>query len=320
MPNRAALTTAVTSGAPEQPPHPAPDDHIFGMVARPDDGGRGARVQDVEMFDVTPAPPPAAGGSRSRGRHGGGRKPRHVRKAARKAARARRAAEAPVRERGGMSLPLLITGALAAGIGLTVGLTSESDHAVPDSLSLTMPDLPAPDPTPDAAPPSAAPSSAPARGASPTPRTASPSATAPTSGTPRTPPPRSAPPTSVPTPPATHPPTSAPAPAPTATPSAPRPGRTDSSLLSLGSTGPDVVDLQLRLQQLYLYLGSADGMFSGSVEVALTRFQKARDIPEQPGVFGPLTRAALYAETHRPDRGGRHDRGSWPDPDDWGDW
>ncbi|WP_426362165.1 peptidoglycan-binding protein [Streptomyces sp. E-08] len=314
MPNRTALTTAVTSGSPEQAPHPAPDDHIFGRVARPDEGGQGARAQDVEMFDVTPATPPA-GQPLPRRRHGAG-KPRYTRKAP----PARKAAEPRAYEsRGGLSLPLLITGALAAGIGLTVGLTSPSDQAVPDGLTLTMPDLPAPDPTPDAGPsspgptPDAGPSSpgpsaAPAGKASPTPRTASPTPTAP-----RTPPPTTAPPAD-PTPPATR----TPAPTPTPTPGSRRPGRSDAHLLKLGSSGPDVMDLQLRLQQLYLYLGSTDGVFGESVEVALTRFQKARDIPEEPGVYGPLTRAALYAETHRPDRRNQHDRNPWAGPDSWG--
>ncbi|MFE5589077.1 peptidoglycan-binding protein [Streptomyces sp. NPDC056549] len=314
MPNRTALTTAVTSGSPEQTLHPAPDDHIFGRVARPDEGGQGARVQDVEMFDVTPATPPA-GQPLPRRRHGAG-KPRYTRKAP----QARKATEPRAYEnRGGLSLPLLITGALAAGIGLTVGLTSPSDQAIPDGLTLTMPDLPAPDPTPDAGPSSAGPSATPAGKASPTPRTASPTPTA-TATTPRTQPPTTAPPSSPappadPTPSTTRPP--APTPTPTSTSGSRRPGRSDSHLLKLGSSGPDVVDLQLRLQQLYLYLGSADGVFSGSVEAALTRFQKARDIPEEAGVYGPLTRAALYAETHRPDRRNRHDRNPWAGPDFW---
>ncbi|MCZ0978302.1 peptidoglycan-binding domain-containing protein [Streptomyces diastatochromogenes] len=77
------------------------------------------------------------------------------------------------------------------------------------------------------------------------------------------------------------------------------------------------MDLQRRLQQLYLYLGPADGVFGESLEVALSRFQVARAVPEEPGVYGPMTRAALYAETDRPGRKGRNGsdgRGGW------GDW
>ncbi|MER7949335.1 peptidoglycan-binding protein [Streptomyces sp. NPDC096079] len=308
MPNRTALTTAVTSGAPAEEPGPARGDRIFGKVARPDERGPGARVQDVELFDIPPAPSPAPGEARPRGRHGAG-KPRYARKAPRRAPRPERAAEASERgSRGGLSLPLLLTGALAAGIGLTVGLTSEPDRASPDAVTLTMPDLPAPDPTPDAAPSSALPTAK----ASPAPRAPSSAPAAPRTPPRTTAPPPSPTPPAPPAPPATHPATStAPAPGPS------RPGRTDSPLLSLGSTGPDVVDLQLRLQQLYLYLGSADGTFGTSLEVALSRFQMARDIPEEPGVYGPLTRAALYAETHRPGRGDRHDWDPWEDGDDW---
>ncbi|MYS08202.1 hypothetical protein GTW71_17585, partial [Streptomyces sp. SID6041] len=49
--------------------------------------------------------------------------------------------------------------------------------------------------------------------------------------------------------------------------------------------------------RLYLYLGSADGVFTEYVGEALGRFQIARNIPERPGIYGPLTRSALRAET-----------------------
>ncbi|GGY42843.1 peptidoglycan-binding domain-containing protein [Streptomyces tanashiensis] len=304
MRNRTALTTAVTSGAPEPTSRPTRDDLIFGKVAGPGSGGPGARTQDVEMFDAAPSPSPAPGGASPRRRHGAG-KPKLIRKAS----RARRAEKAPEREirAGGMSLPLLITGALAAGIGLTVGLTSEPEPGAANSLSLTMPDLPAPGLTPDDEPSAtrrsaAAPTTTTRTTTAPT---AAPTTSAPPSG-PRTPARTSTPPpTSTPTPPATRTPTPVP------TQSSRRPGSSDSGLLSLGSSGPEVLDLQLRLQQLYLYLGSPDGTFGSALEVALSRFQRARDIPEEPGVYGPLTRAALYAETHRPDRRDRHDWNSW---------
>ncbi|MFF0477580.1 peptidoglycan-binding protein [Streptomyces sp. NPDC004284] len=301
MRNRTALTPAVTNGAPEPASHPAQDDLIFGKVAGPGAGGPGARAQDVELFDVTQTLPRVPSEAGPHGRHGAGR-PRHVRKGA----RSRRAAQAPRREnRGGLSLPLLLTGALAAGIGLAVGLTPESDHTPPDGLSLVMPDLPAPHVTPDAEP------TATGRSAKPT---ATPAAVPKTSSPPPTTP---APPPSTPAPPPTR--THRPTPPPTPTParSSPRSDRTDTSTLALGSTGPDVVDLQQRLQQLYLYLGSADGVFSESVEAALSRFQTARAIPEEPGVYGPMTRTALYAETDRP---GRRGRDGSDDRDGWGDW
>ncbi|MYR64312.1 peptidoglycan-binding protein, partial [Streptomyces sp. SID625] len=67
--------------------------------------------------------------------------------------------------------------------------------------------------------------------------------------------------------------------------------------VAVGSSGPVVADLQQRLQRLGLYLGSADGYFDTSLETALRRYQKARNIPQENGAYGPLTRAVLTAET-----------------------
>ncbi|MFE0700994.1 peptidoglycan-binding protein [Streptomyces sp. NPDC058872] len=298
MRNRTAPPTAVTHGAPSAASRPAQEDLVFGKVAEPGGDGPGARTQDVEMFDSTA---PVAEGSRragSHGRHGTGR-PRHTRKAGGR----RRTPREPGREkRVGMSLPLLFTGALAAGIGLTVGLTPEA-QTPPNGASLTMPDLPALREASDPAPVLPARSTGPtAPEAAPTapetvpiPSSPPPRATTPTPTSPTTPPVRTAP--TAPT--ARRPPSSA-------TP-APRPSG-QSEVLALGSTGPGVVDLQHRLQQLYLYLGRADGTFSESVATALTRFQVARAIPEEPGMYGPMTRAALLAETSRPERKGRGHR------------
>ncbi|MFF9011410.1 peptidoglycan-binding protein [Streptomyces sp. NPDC014870] len=183
-----------------------------------------------------------------------------------------------------------------------MGLTSGLGQARPDSLSLTMPDLPPPSTTPDAEPPtitlvSPRPPTTTTVAPTTSPATDSPRTPARTS-TPRTPPPSSA----------THRPTASP------TRSSAPPGRTpDTDVIQLGSTGPEVDDLQRRLRQLHLYLGSVDGVFSDSVATALSRFQTARNIPEARGVYGPLTRAALYAETSRDDR----DDWGW---DDWAGW
>ncbi|MFF8837264.1 peptidoglycan-binding protein [Streptomyces sp. NPDC015130] len=328
------MTAAVTSGAgPEPEPGPAPDNDVFGKVAQPGGDGPGARMQDVELFDDTPSLPSVsrAGGSPARHRAG---KPRHGRKTtrARKVPRARKAAPVPEPERrGGMALPLLITGALTAGLGLSVGLTSGMEREPADKLTLTMPDLaphletasaepppptgtstatpPPPATTPATTPPTTptgsgtATATPPSSGAATARPAVSPGATA--TAAPRNPAPASAPPTR----PATH----RPDPAPTRTRTAPPPERPDSGALRLGSTGPEVADLQRRLQELYLFLGSADGVFDPFVEAALSRFQRARDIPEERGVYGPLTRAALQAETGRGDRSGH---GGNP----WGRW
>ncbi|WP_435975607.1 peptidoglycan-binding domain-containing protein [Streptomyces sp. Qhu_M48] len=215
-----------------------------------------------------------------------------------------------------MSLPLLLSGALAAGIGLTVGLTSGLHRTSPDSVTLTMPDLPSPSATPETEPPAMTPpaTTPPATKPPTTQRTstrttalAAPTTSAPPSGHPsRQPPP---PPTAPP--PTTHKPKQSP------TRDSQRPERPDEGLLRLGSTGPEVEDLQRRLQQLYLFLGVADGMFGEAVEVALSRYQAARNIPEEWGVYGPLTRAALQAETDRDDRENHDDRNDWGDREDW---
>ncbi|MEU9863715.1 peptidoglycan-binding protein [Streptomyces sp. NPDC047971] len=303
MRNRTALTAAVASSAPGPESRPAQDDLVFGKVARPGGPGQGARAQDVELFDGTPPPPRTPADPGPRARHGAG-KPRR----ARKGSRARRAAPTYGREGGaGLALPLLLSGALAAGIGLTVGLTSGLDRTRPDSLSLVMPDLPPPSATPDAEPPAITLVSP----RPPSTATVAPAASPAPSG------PRA------PTGTSTHrTPTAPPAtrrPVPAATGGSTTTGRTsDADVVRLGSTGPRVDDLQRRLRQLHLYLGSVDGVFGTSLEVALIRFQEARDIPEERGVYGPLTRAALQAETSRDDRGDRDHRGDWG-WDAWGD-
>ncbi|MER5710332.1 peptidoglycan-binding domain-containing protein [Streptomyces sp. NPDC002122] len=196
-----------------------------------------------------------------------------------------------------MSLPLLVAGALAAGFGLTVGLTSGPDHVPPDSLTLTMPDLPPPSATPDPAPPPT-PTTPPTTAATPPRATTAPTTPSSVPSSPR-PPARTS----------TPPPTQRPKPPPIL--SSRTPERPAADGLRLGSTGSEVEDLQYRLQQLYLYLGAADGTYSESVAAALIRFQASRAIPEELGVYGPLTRAALRAETDRGNRSGGSGGSSW---------
>ncbi|MFF8805831.1 peptidoglycan-binding domain-containing protein [Streptomyces omiyaensis] len=342
MRNRTALTEAVASGAPAPEPPAGPADDVFGKVAGPGGEGPGARVQDLELFDAAATLPTASGESgRHRARHGAG-KPRIARRAAREPGAAREPRGESRRDdrndgrrgdrddsRGGLSLPLLITGALAAGFGLSVGLTSGLDHEPADRLTLTMPDLPSPEATPATGTPAPAPPSGTtpppaAETARPTARAtasattaAPPSAAASATTAPRAPRRTSAPPAPS-APPATH------RPDPTPTRVTPPPERPDSDVLKVGSTGPEVEELQRRLQRLWLYLGSADGTFGTYLESALVRFQVSRGIQGERGVLGPLTRAALWAETERDDRddrdgwgGGRDDRG---DRDGLGGW
>ncbi|MGW1926445.1 peptidoglycan-binding domain-containing protein [Streptomyces massasporeus] len=287
MRNRAALTTAVTPVTREtaRPEHPS--DRVFGKVARLDPSGAGVRGQDVELFDAALRLPNAQDQAASSSPSSRRSRPAHT---------------APLTWRS-MPLPLMVAGALSAGLAgaLTVWLSAGPEPAPPSlpSLSLPLPDLataparpaaPSTDgnatsdgtPTADAHP--SAEQSARARSGQATPPPAS-AAPAPSATPSRTPSPTApvVPATTPPSPPSSHRPQ--------------RPARPASRDLSPGSTGPEVADLQRRLQQLYLYLGSADGVFTEHVGEALSRFQIARNIPERPGVYGPLTRSALRAET-----------------------
>ncbi|MDG4865601.1 peptidoglycan-binding protein, partial [Streptomyces sp. T-3] len=87
-------------------------------------------------------------------------------------------------------------------------------------------------------------------------------------------------------------------------PSSSRPSSTPAETpgsLRRGDRGDAVVELQLRLQQLQLYVGAAHGNYNAEVEQAVARFQDARAIGEESGVYGPVTRRAVEAETSEPD-------------------
>ncbi|MFE5515492.1 peptidoglycan-binding protein [Streptomyces sp. NPDC056529] len=287
MRNRAAPNTAFTSGTREPTGAEHRGDRVFGQVAEPDRNGTGARGQDIELFDATVQLPKVPA--------------RDTAAPARASRRSRRArATAPAWR--SMPLPLMLAGALSAGIGAAVAVwvSAEPDSVPASHPSLSLPVLAThvPAPARDTAsdtPPSPAASTA---------RTA-PSASSPArpsaSGTP-TPGTTTASSTPSPTRAATASPATAPAPTPSPShrhhrPS--RPGRDEDGRdeIGRGSTGPEVVDLQRRLQRLRLYAGPADGVFGGSVEAALRRYQASRYIPQEDGTYGPLTRAVLRAET-----------------------
>ncbi|GAB2790067.1 peptidoglycan-binding domain-containing protein [Streptomyces chlorus] len=68
--------------------------------------------------------------------------------------------------------------------------------------------------------------------------------------------------------------------------------------LRRGDRGPEVVDLQQRLSKVYLYNGSANGQFNRRTEDAVRTYQWTRGVRgDEPGVYGPETRARLEAET-----------------------
>ncbi|MGW0971935.1 peptidoglycan-binding protein [Streptomyces sp. NPDC002516] len=71
--------------------------------------------------------------------------------------------------------------------------------------------------------------------------------------------------------------------------------------LRRGDSGAEVTELQLRLSQLRMYMHRADGQFDRHVEDAVRWYQWARGITgDDPGVYGPATRASLEAETSQP--------------------
>ncbi|MGW1107771.1 peptidoglycan-binding domain-containing protein [Streptomyces sp. NPDC002540] len=120
----------------------------------------------------------------------------------------------------------------------------------------------------------------------PAPASASPSAsTSPSSSTSAT----SQPATTAP--PASTPSASRPA---SVAPPAPPAGPT----LRLGDQGPEVAELQRRLEEIWLFHGRDDGDYTGQVEHAVSVYQSYKAIEgDQPGVYGPRTRRALEAET-----------------------
>ncbi|MET8950900.1 peptidoglycan-binding protein [Streptomyces sp. NPDC004393] len=72
-------------------------------------------------------------------------------------------------------------------------------------------------------------------------------------------------------------------------------------VLRPGDEGPGVKELQLRLRQLNLYIGPADGVYSDQVEYAVRTYQIARGVTQDdPGVYGAQTRAKLESETDKP--------------------
>ncbi|MFF4035010.1 peptidoglycan-binding protein [Streptomyces sviceus] len=83
------------------------------------------------------------------------------------------------------------------------------------------------------------------------------------------------------------------------------PGPTVSSgqppVLGLGDHGPEVVELQLRLRQVGLYDGEADGDFDQQVQSAVRTYQVTRFVlQDDSGVYGRATRASLESETSEP--------------------
>ncbi|MFJ8269822.1 peptidoglycan-binding protein [Streptomyces sp. NPDC094154] len=72
-------------------------------------------------------------------------------------------------------------------------------------------------------------------------------------------------------------------------------------VLRRGDQGAGVTELQLRLGQLFLFPGKADGFFGHRLEKSVRTYQWTRGISgDDPGVYGPATRACLESETKAP--------------------
>lgn len=184
----------------------------------------------------------------------------------------------------------LIVGAAAVAVAGTAafagGLFSGEDtreRAIPDTET----SAPIVSAVPDA------PSSSPSRSASPSASASpsrTPSATASSS--------RTAPSSPSPVRPSTPPPSTMRA---TGRVSQKPPTRPPEGTLRRGDSGPEVVELQQRLAQVWLYGDPADGQYGQSVEDAVRVFQWDRDVQGDPeGVYGPNTRRALESETGEP--------------------
>ncbi|MFI1361944.1 peptidoglycan-binding protein [Streptomyces griseochromogenes] len=227
----------------------------------------GPNTTDLRLFDEEPPHEPGPGGAPPRG-------PRR---------RSRRTVLLSV---AGAGVAVVAAAGLASGLFSyrtpsrdRAAASQEVRESVPEVTSPGTSSAPAPPPA-AASPRPAAPSLSPSSRPSPS-RTAPSSPPAPTASRSA-----SAPASPTPTAPVTR--------TPNAVPTAP-------PVLRRGDHGPQVAELQLRLQQVDLYDDSANGVYTGSVEDAVRSYQWSRDITEDdPGVYGPATRASLESETSDP--------------------
>ncbi|MEU1593462.1 peptidoglycan-binding protein [Streptomyces sp. NPDC005708] len=177
---------------------------------------------------------------------------------------------------------------IAAAAALVGGLLSykspQRDGALPEGIRASVPE--ASSPSEVSAPPSTVSAAAPSVSAPPSP-TSSPSPSVTYSASP-TPSVSAAPSRSATTARASG------SPSPTS-------GSDAGPVLRPGDEGPEVTELQLRLRQLNLHSGKADGEYDSQVEYAVRTYQFARGVTgDEYGVYGPATRLKLESETTEP--------------------
>ncbi|MBL1100190.1 peptidoglycan-binding domain-containing protein [Streptomyces coffeae] len=79
------------------------------------------------------------------------------------------------------------------------------------------------------------------------------------------------------------------------------PDPTGPPVLSEGDSGAEVSELQKRLTQLLMYIGTADGTYDEGVKDAVSSYQDRHDVKGDPdGVYGENTRRDLESRTDEP--------------------
>ncbi|MCX5597100.1 peptidoglycan-binding protein [Streptomyces phaeochromogenes] len=183
------------------------------------------------------------------------------------------------------------TAAVVAAAGFASGLFSydapSRESAAPDDIRASVPDTTLDEPSPSD-------SESPTRSPSPSPSESSSAITTPS-------PTRS---TTSPTPPRPTATTRAPstgAPTPTTTQPSTPPEKAEPVTLRRGDEGPEVTELQQRLQQVALFTGTPDGDYDNKTENAVRNYQLTRNINnEDTGTYDNPTRTRLESETTEP--------------------
>ncbi|MGX1120905.1 hypothetical protein RKD37_006268 [Streptomyces ambofaciens] len=246
----------------------------------PSDGSPSAH--DLRLFEASATAPLPRADPGAAGADGGGRPPRRRKGVLLSAAGA----------------VVVVLGAAGFASGLFSYDTPSRDGALPDEVRASVPDPSTSEAAPSAEPSgsSAAPSSSasPSASASASPSTAASASASPSpSASSASPTPsRSAEPTQS----TTEPPVDA-------SPEAEEGGDSGGGGLTLqrGDRGPEVVELQQRLKEKWMYWGDVDGDYNRQVEDAVRQYQWERRIrTDEVGVYGPDTRRRLESETREP--------------------
>ncbi|MFE1259017.1 peptidoglycan-binding protein [Streptomyces albogriseolus] len=271
-PDGAAPGTAKTGAAGT----PAPDDRTSVLPTPLAPGTARPNVDDLGLFDDATRPLRAVSAGAAVPRPEGA------------APRNRRRRGALIAASGAV---VALLGAAGWASGLLSYDTPSRDTAAPDDVRASVPD--ASSAAPSEEPSSEAPSASPSASAS---VSDSPSASA--SGSPSPSASSSAPSASATTAPSATP-SAALSSAPAVAPEPEEPVDT-APVLRRGDGGPEVVELQQRLRQVWLYQGDLNGRYGHRVEEAVRHYQWSRGINEELGVYGPLTRSRLESETGGP--------------------